>query len=42
MWMRGTGLVAVFLMLSENTNWIAHETLAEKYFRLQLDIKDKR
>jgi len=42
MGIRGAGLVAVFPMWSENTNWITHETLAKKYFRLQLDIKGKR
>lgn len=39
MGLRGTVLVARFPIWTENTCWITCETLAEKHFRLQLDIK---
>lgn len=35
----GTVLVAGFPIWTENTCWITREALAEKHFRLQLDIK---
>lgn len=42
MGVRGTGLIAVFPMWSENTCGITHKILAEKHFRLHLSVKGKR
>lgn len=38
----GTGLIAEFPICSENTCGITHKILAEKHFRLHLDVKGKR